>query len=217
MTEAGVVLAPLPVGDGRLEALELLDPRIPGSRLQHIAAFRISGGRFARWTYPLGQVSFRKLDLAPGFAGTNASISLIRSLYDTATDRQVVVGAVWISGHDLFAHAPARLAAPVTGHSVLRGTIGFADNPLVRKNSDGVRFIVDFAAQDHSPRRLLDKVLVPRRGPDYAGPVPFSVEIPEPGEIYLETEPVGSTAYDWSMWRGLTIGQESPPPQSLAK
>jgi hypothetical protein len=217
MSEAGVVLAPLAVGDGRLAALELLDSGISGSRLRHIVEFRISGGRLARWTYPLGHISYAKLDLAPGFSGVNASMSLIRSLYDTASDEQVATGAIWVSGHDLFAHAPATLAAAVPRQSVLQGTIGFADSPLVRKNSDGVRFIVDFAARDHATRRLLDKTLVPKLGPGDAGPLPFSLKIPQAGELYLETEPVGSTSYDWSMWRGLTISQELQTGQSLAK
>jgi hypothetical protein len=218
MTEAGVVLAPLPLGDSRLAALELLDPGTPEARSRHIAEFRISGGHLARLTYPLGHVSFSKIDLAPGFSGTNALLSaanpflsLIRSLFDTASAEQVEKGAVWVKGHDLFAHAPATLSAEVKGPLALSGSIGFRDDPFVRKISAGVRFIVSFQAPNQPKQQLFDKTLIPRNGPDDAGPVHFSLNIPKSGKLYLETEPVGNTSYDWSMWRGLDIVPQQQP------
>lgn len=218
MTEAGIVLAPLPLGDSRLAALDLLDPAISEARSKHIAEFRVSGGHLARLTYPLAHVSFAKLALAPGFSGTNAALSatnpflsLIRGLFDTASAEQITKGAVWVRGHDLFAHAPATLSAELAGPTVFQGSIGFRDDPLVRKVSEGVRFVVSFQAPNQPKQRLFDKTLVPRNGPDYAGPVQFSLNIPESGTLYLETEPVGNTSYDWSMWRGLNIVPQRRP------
>lgn len=205
MSEAGVVLAPLPVGDSRIAALALLDPEAREGKIARIVAFRISGGRFARWTYPQVHVAFEKIAPATGFSGNDASLSLLTRLLDTASRSQVATGAVWVKGHDLFAHAPAMLSAEVKGPSGLRGSIGFADNPAVFKVSEGVRFIVSFEAQDHSRIELLDKTLLPKKGPGYGGPQPFSVEIPASGKLYLETKPVGNTAYDWSMWQGLNV------------
>jgi hypothetical protein len=211
MTEAGFVLAPLALGDTRLAALSLLDPQSPKRSVAHIVAFRISGGWFAQSTYPRGHVAFEKIELAPGFSGNNASLLLLTSLYDSASAAQTATGAVWVRGHDLFAHAPTILSAKVTGPSVFRGSIGFANNPAGLKLSDGVRFIISFEAQDHSKLNLFDETLVPKHGPDFGGPQSFSVKVPGPGNLFLETEPVGSTAYDWSMWEGLDLARQSGP------
>lgn len=213
MARAGFLLSPMVDGALAFAALAL-DPRAVETR-RRVVAFKIDAaaptGRYLYNQTMLVQLASLHIG---GEAARSSGVDLqgalkrqgiANRLADRSGRKAPFVEAIET---ELFAHAPATLALPVTTASRLRASYAIRPGAFTDGGfTDGVCFRVSAATEGGAVRKLFERCLDPRARADDRPlqTLDVAVGLTARGTLVFETDCRANCDWDWSYWKDIDV------------